>query len=175
MKPANTAEPACNQERTGRVRRRNDGSWLKHEAIIVTAPRRRSHARCALAQTPLGIEQFASRLAERHGWGGRVRTSEWRNQNPLPYHLATPQCGRVNSPFAALLQGGARKNYRAKTCTSCLRVTIDPAIEPPTTGNGVWLSLVEHYVRDVGVAGSNPATPTSCFPKMICHSTPSQR
>jgi hypothetical protein len=24
----------------------------------------------------------------------------------------------------------------------------------------VWLSLVEHYVRDVGVAGSNPATPT---------------
>ena len=25
------------------------------------------------------------------GWGGRTRTSEWRNQNPLPYHLATPQ------------------------------------------------------------------------------------
>jgi hypothetical protein len=24
------------------------------------------------------------------GWGGRTRTSEWRNQNPLPYHLATP-------------------------------------------------------------------------------------
>ena len=26
------------------------------------------------------------------GWGGRIRTSGWRNQNPLPYHLATPQC-----------------------------------------------------------------------------------
>ena len=26
--------------------------------------------------------------------------------------------------------------------------------------NGVWLSLVEHYVRDVGAAGSNPVTPT---------------
>src|SRR5215470_9781302 len=25
------------------------------------------------------------------GWGGRIRTSGWRNQNPLPYHLATPQ------------------------------------------------------------------------------------
>ena len=25
---------------------------------------------------------------------------------------------------------------------------------------GVWLSLVEHLVRDEGVAGSNPATPT---------------
>jgi hypothetical protein len=25
----------------------------------------------------------------------------------------------------------------------------------------VWLSLVEHLVRDEGVAGSNPATPTN--------------
>jgi hypothetical protein len=28
----------------------------------------------------------------------------------------------------------------------------------------VWLSLVEHRVRDAGVAGSNPATPTNSFP-----------
>src|SRR5687767_8228390 len=27
----------------------------------------------------------------RAGWGARIRTWEWRNQNPLPYHLATPQ------------------------------------------------------------------------------------
>src|SRR5436305_9657190 len=33
------------------------------------------------------------------GWGGRTRTSEWRNQNPLPYRLATPQRGRVNRLF----------------------------------------------------------------------------
>ena len=25
------------------------------------------------------------------GWGGRIRTFEWRIQSPLPYHLATPQ------------------------------------------------------------------------------------
>ena len=25
------------------------------------------------------------------GWGGKTRTYEWRDQNPLPYHLATPQ------------------------------------------------------------------------------------
>src|SRR5476651_2264397 len=25
---------------------------------------------------------------ESAGWGARVRTWEWRNQNPLPYHLA---------------------------------------------------------------------------------------
>ncbi len=24
------------------------------------------------------------------GWGAWIRTREWRNQNPLPYHLATP-------------------------------------------------------------------------------------
>ena len=29
------------------------------------------------------------------GWGGRIRTSAWRNPNPLPYHLATPQHVRV--------------------------------------------------------------------------------
>ena len=27
----------------------------------------------------------------------------------------------------------------------------------------MWLSLVEHYVRDVGVVGSNPITPTIFF------------
>ena len=27
------------------------------------------------------------------GWGARIRTWEWRNQNPLPYHLATPHQG----------------------------------------------------------------------------------
>jgi hypothetical protein len=26
-----------------------------------------------------------------YGWGGRIRTSGCRNQNPVPYHLATPQ------------------------------------------------------------------------------------
>ena len=31
----------------------------------------------------------------KNGWGGRIRTSEWRDQNPLPYHLATPQ---LNQP-----------------------------------------------------------------------------
>ena len=31
---------------------------------------------------------------------------------------------------------------------------------------GVWLSLVEHRVRDAGVAGSNPATPT-IFPRIV--------
>jgi hypothetical protein len=35
------------------------------------------------------------------GWGGRIRTSAWRNQNPLPYRLATPQCRFYPRPPAA--------------------------------------------------------------------------
>ena len=29
---------------------------------------------------------------------------------------------------------------------------------------GTWLSLVEHSVRDAGVAGSNPVVPTIYYP-----------
>jgi hypothetical protein len=28
---------------------------------------------------------------EEVGWGGWIRTTAWRDQNPLPYRLATPQ------------------------------------------------------------------------------------
>ena len=31
------------------------------------------------------------------GWGGRDRTYECRNQNPVPYHLATPQFFILNN------------------------------------------------------------------------------
>jgi hypothetical protein len=48
------------------------------------------------------------------GWGGRIRTSAWRNQNPLPYRLATPQ-GRFLSQAAArggwtIMRGGTSRN-----------------------------------------------------------------
>ena len=33
-------------------------------------------------------------ICRMRGWGGRIRTSVWRNQNPLPYRLATPQRAR---------------------------------------------------------------------------------
>ena len=31
-----------------------------------------------------------------YNWGERIRTSEWLDQNQLPYHLATPQCLNPN-------------------------------------------------------------------------------
>ena len=44
--------------------------------------------------------EMSGRAAMR-GWGGRIRTSVWRNQNPLPYHLATPHRGRFGRPKRA--------------------------------------------------------------------------
>jgi hypothetical protein len=35
---------------------------------------------------------------------------------------------------------------------------------------GVWLSLVEHLVRDEGVVGSNPITPTNPISALKGHS-----
>ena len=34
------------------------------------------------------------------------------------------------------------------------------------TSVGEWLSLVEHLVRDQGVGGSNPLSPTNSFPSI---------
>src|ERR1700730_8431847 len=35
---------------------------------------------------------------QKYGWGGRIRTSVWRDQNPLPYRLATPQLEIYDQP-----------------------------------------------------------------------------
>jgi hypothetical protein len=39
---------------------------------------------------------------EKIGWGGRDRTSECRNQNPVPYRLATPQQHWISALLARL-------------------------------------------------------------------------
>jgi hypothetical protein len=45
------------------------------------------------------------------GWGARIRTWEWRNQNPLPYHLATPHWRRAAAGMGAAAQQRARGPY----------------------------------------------------------------
>ena len=51
----------------------------------------------------LGFTSVQSKVAGLPGWGGRIRTSAWGNQNPLPYHLATPQltCPESGGTIAA--------------------------------------------------------------------------
>jgi hypothetical protein len=38
-----------------------------------------------------GKRKSSEPLGRLIGWGARIRTWAWRNQNPLPYRLATPQ------------------------------------------------------------------------------------
>src|SRR5262249_14981230 len=52
---------------------------------------------------------------------------------------------------------------RALSLLRRLQYGAGASIRPPVS-IGVWLSLVEHLVRDDGVAGSNPATPTRNHP-----------
>ena len=57
------------------------------------------------------------------GWGGRTRTSEWRNQNPLPYHLATPHQAAF---VVAAARGPSRRQLgqsTASTGTKLVRLT----------------------------------------------------
>ena len=68
------------------------------------------------------------------GWGGRIRTSGWRNQNPLPYHLATPQ----NVEIGPLKRRRARRrrDHRASqspvaTSSSLPRELLNSAHVPP--------------------------------------------
>ncbi len=53
-------------------------------------------------------------LLEIIGWGGRVRTSEWRNQNPLPYHLATPQQSAQLGPTSPAAIARPSANYHTR-------------------------------------------------------------
>src|SRR3954464_10452797 len=54
------------------------------ETVYRIAKARRWRAFLRLVEVQLGTGGLP-------GWGGRIRTSAWGNQNPLPYHLATPQ------------------------------------------------------------------------------------
>lgn len=47
-----------------------------------------------------GEHCFPFEWAAEVGWGGRIRTLEWRYQKPLPCHLATPQYVRRSASEA---------------------------------------------------------------------------
>jgi hypothetical protein len=71
---------------------------LAHE-VSPSPPRIRKNPSKRLVEISLTLGNLAPIFAARTsptetglaGWGARTRTWEWRNQNPLPYHLATPQ------------------------------------------------------------------------------------
>jgi hypothetical protein len=60
------------------------------------------------------------------GWGGRIRTSEWRNQNPLPYHLATPQY-RSGAPRIAVASDHINEHPHKAAKIAVLHLAVTPA------------------------------------------------
>jgi hypothetical protein len=53
--------------------------------------------------------------------------------------------------------------------------TMAPGVSPASRSIGEWLSLVEHLVRDQGVGGSNPLSPTNPYnhlEKLLSQGTP---
>src|SRR4051812_5602057 len=55
------------------------------------------------------------------GWGARIRTWEWRNQNPLPYHLATPHRGDMSEKWRPDHTGATAADQRLDRPAAGLR------------------------------------------------------
>src|SRR5258708_31678201 len=70
---------------------------LKDYSALRTSPLRGSPSGVILPLLTHPLGSFAideSSPPQKFGWGGRIRTSVWRDQNPLPYRLATPQLAK---------------------------------------------------------------------------------
>src|SRR5262249_41562024 len=81
-----------------------------------------------------------SRLSKRGGWGGRIRTYEWRLQRPLPYHLATPHQTSVFNPEATCASGptaASGRYWRRPLLTQQSKIFCPaPRTRPPATAPG---------------------------------------
>src|SRR2546421_28336 len=65
------------------------------------------------------------------GWGGRIRTSEWRDQNPLPYHLATPQIQQLDADSPRTVNTCHRASTRAAAARAAGSSAKDANTQPP--------------------------------------------
>jgi hypothetical protein len=67
-----------------------------------------------------------------------------------------------HNSVAAKLEASARAHnvIMVFQCRFAIRIVVPPAFRDDV---GEWLSLVEHLVRDQGVGGSNPLSPTILF------------
>ena len=101
--------------------RRRDDPW-----IVTSSTRRTRTASRGDPGSPTRVRETVG-LSLRHpavfatddnGWGGRIRTCESRDQNPMPYRLATPQWNR-SSGFdrtSPLTRTGAYSLFPSHPC-----------------------------------------------------------
>src|SRR5712671_6633163 len=83
------------------------------------------------------------------GWGARIRTWEWRNPNPLPYHLPTRQSARHRKPVPISCQ--------AERATPLEGATHNARIRPGRAGD----RAAGRSGRDPAVCSGQRKTPTS--------------
>src|SRR5712691_2826070 len=95
-----------------RLARENHRCWTESVQIAGQrlGPASLTHRNVGGSPTP-GNHHAETGLA---GWGARIRTWEWRNQNPLPYHLATPH--RMN--MYGEMAGGPYRRIRLRSTLS---------------------------------------------------------
>ena len=74
---------------------------------------------------------------------------------------------RKKADEAADARSNADERPEADIITVAFRLRMRRGVPPPAGNRGAivgeWLSLVEHLVRDQGVGGSNPLSPTNIF------------
>ena len=59
------------------------------------------------------------------GWGGRIRTSECRNQSPVSYHLTTPHQDLVRIEAMLLI-----RDIRKRFINDISQISIHPDVVP---------------------------------------------
>ena len=90
------------------------------------------------------------------GWGARIRTWVWRNQNPLPYHLATPQLSYPAARPTTRCFEGAQVRLQgvnaARTKQDCAQVAPendlgarDPILRPTVSASFEWAEVAHGF------------------------------
>ena len=98
---------------------------------------------------------------ERRRPGGESPSPRGERKSPR-----APPKRNLNSAEVATRREGRRRRLTPQPAGSRYATLRRPAVFPGSRSrgrrrcNGEWLSLVEHLVRDQGVAGSNPVSPT---------------
>src|SRR6266404_247901 len=115
----------------------------------------------AFARPPAARQNGSSTKQSRHRKRGSVRNSTLLKSVPAIKQYRNKRLFEKAHAARATKSPGPRMLY----CVSSSRhvVPVVAVIQPSV---GEWLSLVEHLVRDQGVGGSNPLSPTNIFQQL---------
>ena len=101
---------------------------------------------------------------ERDGWGGRDRTYECRNQNPVPYHLATPQRSKEQRGACMTARGSRMRGTRRDDSCECRQRMArkrpgDEAPRSPVAASVAAASAAALRHSDANHANTHPPDP----------------